>query len=623
MNRAEIEANVTLEKAIRRASLLAAAAEASQNMTRILDLDKLLPKTVDIICEAYDFYYAGVFLIDEAGEFAVLRAGRGEPGRIMIENNHKLAVGGNSMIGACTALNEARISLDVDTEKVWYPNPVLPETRSEMALPLAIGGKVIGAVTVQSVEAAAFSEEDISSLQAMANQLTIAIDNARKRRELEAANAELLRAKTYEAIATATGDAIHWIGNKAEPIRTSVERIHHDLQLLVCAMADILQQSQVAAVSPATLEPGGSALPPGQILIDQVKSRPLVQLLLKEAAAIQQSNPDIMTSVENLNSLPLAKLEKRLSLNSMLEDLQIIDEAAALIMKVKEDLIGPAREQAPRATMVDDVIKDAVNLMGLPPGLVTINIEGDLPLVLADPIQLNRVFTNLVKNSYEAMEKQPQPQIRLNIWAVPGSDFVEVEVIDNGRGIPAQDLDKIWITFHTTKGVKGHSGLGLPACRLILEQLGGKISVASQLDHGSTFTVSLPVYKSKSAEPKGESGRGKILLIDDDDGWRNFAASALTSHGYKVAVSSRGYRVDNYNQFDLIVVDDILAEKDSLKVFEAIKEISPLSKIVAVSSNPRVERTKTRMLLGIRNFLPKPYTQANLLREVAKALASN
>jgi len=143
-----------------------------------MNIDELLPKTVDIICDAYDFYYSGVFLIDDAREFAVLKAGRGEPGRIMIENNHKLAVGGNSMIGACTALNQARISLDVDTEKVWYPNPVLPETRSEMALPLAIGNRVIGAVTVQSVEAAAFSDEDVSSLQAMANQLAIAIDNA-------------------------------------------------------------------------------------------------------------------------------------------------------------------------------------------------------------------------------------------------------------------------------------------------------------------------------------------------------------------------------------------------------------------------------------------------------------
>ena len=80
MDQAQIEANITLEQALRRANLLAAAAEVSQNITQIMDFDKLLPKTVDIICEAYGFYYSGVFLIDEAGEFAVLRAGRGEPG---------------------------------------------------------------------------------------------------------------------------------------------------------------------------------------------------------------------------------------------------------------------------------------------------------------------------------------------------------------------------------------------------------------------------------------------------------------------------------------------------------------------------------------------------------------
>src|SRR5690606_18202567 len=119
-----------------------------------------------------------------------------------------------------------------------YPNPVLPATRSEMALPLAIGDRVIGAVSVQSVESAAFTDADISSLQAMANQLAIAIDNAYQRRELEEAHNELLRVKTYEAIATATGDAIHWIGNKAEPIEGAVQRIEDDTELLLCARSE-------------------------------------------------------------------------------------------------------------------------------------------------------------------------------------------------------------------------------------------------------------------------------------------------------------------------------------------------------------------------------------------------
>jgi signal transduction histidine kinase len=622
MDQAEIEANVTLEQTLRRANLLAAAAEASQAMTQILDIDALLPKTVDIICDAYDFYYAGVFLIDEAGEFAVLRAGRGEPGRIMIENNHKLAVGGNSMIGACTALNEARISLDVDTEKVWYPNPVLPETRSEMALPLAIRDRVIGAVTVQSVEAAAFSEEDISSLQTMANQLAIAIDNAFKRRELEETHAELLRAKTYEAIAAATGDAIHWIGNKAEPIQGTIARIRDDVQLLVLAVADLLRQVQVSAVSSPTVSGQSNALRPGQAEVNNIKSRSLAQLILKEAEAIEQSRPDILGRVEKLNSLPLDKLERQLSLNSILDDLEIIDNAARLIMRIKEDLIGPAREQAPRPTMVEDVAKDTLNAMDIPPGLVALNSEGNIPLALADPVQLNRVFTNLIKNAYEAVEEQSQPQIKMNIHLAGEGDFVEVSVSDNGQGISKEDQDKIWITFHTTKGIKGHTGLGLPACRLILEQIGGSISVASQAGQGATFTVRLPVYRAAETGPRPEPGKGKVLIIDDDDGWRNFAVATLSSSGYKVSTSGRDYQAGHYDQYDLILVDDILAEKPSLEIFNQLKNNGAISKTVAVSSNPRVERAKERMLLGIRNLLPKPYAKDSLLSEVAKVLRS-
>lgn len=621
MDPAQIEANINLEKALRRANLLAAAAQVSQNITQIMDIDELLPKTVDIICDAYAFYYAGVFLIDEAGEFAVLRAGRGVPGRIMIENHHKLAVGGNSMIGACTGFNEARISLDVDTEKVWYPNPVLPDTRSEMALPLAIGKRVIGAVTVQSTEPAAFSDEDVSSLQAMANQLAIALDNARQRRELEEAHAELLRTRTFEAIASATGDAIHWIGNKAEPISPSVKRVRYDLQLLISTVAKMLQQAGVAAVSAVPSESKQGSLPPGQAAVSPFNNSPLAQLLLHEAAAIEQNDPDIAQEAHKLIDLPLDKLEKRLSIESILEDLQIIDSAAGLIMRVKEDLIGPAREQAPRPTMADDVLQDAVHSLDLSPSLVRVDLPANLPLVVADPVQLHRVFINLLKNAHEAMEGQSNPEIKLQVRTDSTGDFIQINVTDNGVGIPADEIDKIWGTFHTTKGVKGHAGLGLPACRLILEHIGGHVSVVSQPGQGTTFTVSLPIYKEKEAKTKLEPGKGKILLIDDDGRWRQFAETTLKTVGYKVSVVEGDDAVANYNQYDLILVDDILAKSDSLTVLQAIAAAGPIAKTVVVSSNPRVERTKVRMLLGIQNLLPKPYTQVSLLSEVKKALS--
>ncbi|MBI3162519.1 MAG: GAF domain-containing protein, partial [Chloroflexi bacterium] len=169
----------------RHATLLKASARAAKNITSILDPYELLQRTVDIICDEFGFYYAGVFFLDSAQQYAVLKAGRGDAGREMIHAGHKLAVGGNSMIGACIANRQGRIALDVGAEAVFFENPHLPKTRSEMALPLIVGEDVIGALTVQSTEEAAFHDEDIAALQTMADQLAVAIQNSNLHRQAE------------------------------------------------------------------------------------------------------------------------------------------------------------------------------------------------------------------------------------------------------------------------------------------------------------------------------------------------------------------------------------------------------------------------------------------------------
>ncbi|MBN2551054.1 MAG: GAF domain-containing protein [Anaerolineales bacterium] len=219
-----------LRQTERRARLLQAAHDVGKEVTSILDINTLLPMTVDIICDSYGFYYAGVFLLDRSGEWAVLRAGRGEAGAAMIAEGHRLQVGGPSMIGASIYLRQALIALDVGEEAVHFKNPHLPHTRSEMALPLLVGDQALGAVTVQSVEERAFSSDDITTLQTMADQLAIAIRNAQLLEELDHAHAELLRTKTYEALATATTEAVHWIGNKALPITITSRRMREDLR---------------------------------------------------------------------------------------------------------------------------------------------------------------------------------------------------------------------------------------------------------------------------------------------------------------------------------------------------------------------------------------------------------
>jgi signal transduction histidine kinase len=470
------------EQASRRAALLQAGAEVSRNITAILDLDVLLASTVHIICEEYGFYYVGIFLVDEnpdeAGNtWAVLKAGRGESGRKMVERGHRLKVGGNSMIGAATGRNEARISLDVDEEKVWYPNPLLPKTRSEMALPLIIKGKSIGALTVQSEAEAAFSREDISSLQMMADQLAVAINNARLLRDLEQANRELVRTKTFETIATATGETIHWVGNKAAPIPGCVDRTREDIARLVYAAAELVTNLDDETIN---------CDPVAQVIVDAGR-----QLLATHSELPQQ--------IDLLRQKPLKKLKRVLSIDSMLEDLNIIEDSANAILKIKEDLIGPARQQKWEEADIVQVVKRNVKSFALNPETISYSVDGLVPTVRIDRIQFDRVLVNLIKNAIEAMEGQPDPHLFIAIRQAD-EGFVTVDIADTGVGIPEDELTKIWLTFHTSKAKMGGTGLGLPACLQTMERMGGQINVTSEVGVGSTFTLHVPVYCAESNE---------------------------------------------------------------------------------------------------------------------------
>jgi GAF domain-containing protein/HAMP domain-containing protein len=167
------------QRVIERTSSLQIAAEVASSVTSMLDLDILLPRVVELVRERFDYYYVGLFLVDIQREYAVLRAGTGEPGQEMLAQGWRLRLGSGSMIGRCVEQNNAEIALDVGEAAHHFGNPFLPDTRSEMALPLRARGEVIGAMTVQSVQEAAFDQTDISVMQIVADQVAAAISNAR------------------------------------------------------------------------------------------------------------------------------------------------------------------------------------------------------------------------------------------------------------------------------------------------------------------------------------------------------------------------------------------------------------------------------------------------------------
>ncbi len=186
-----------LQTAQRYSNQLSVAANVSRATTTILDRDLLIAEVVELMRSRFDLYYVGLFLLDETEAYAVLQSGAGQAGRIQVERGHKLAVDNRSLIGQAILSNESRVAANVKTAVNYTPNPFLPDTRSEAALPLRMHGRIIGALTVQSTDLDAFSEETITVLQSLSDQLAISIENATLFAQAEAALQEM--SNLYEA----------------------------------------------------------------------------------------------------------------------------------------------------------------------------------------------------------------------------------------------------------------------------------------------------------------------------------------------------------------------------------------------------------------------------------------
>jgi signal transduction histidine kinase/putative methionine-R-sulfoxide reductase with GAF domain len=157
---------------------LSLAVEVSRAATTILDRAQLIQEVVELIRQRFALYYVGLFLVDDKNQRAVLQAGTGEAGRLQLARGREYEIGTQTMVGAAIATATTRVEQDVSRVKGFDFDPALPETRSELAVPLRLRGHVIGALTARSVETGAFADETIRVLQSLADQLAVAIANA-------------------------------------------------------------------------------------------------------------------------------------------------------------------------------------------------------------------------------------------------------------------------------------------------------------------------------------------------------------------------------------------------------------------------------------------------------------
>lgn len=163
----------------KRANQLVAVSEITKFVNTEQKTEILLSLITRLVSERFGFYHTGIFLIDETKQFAILQAASSDGGQLMLRRGHKLRIGENSIVSTVVQTGQARIALDVGLDAIYFNNPDLPNTRSEMALPLKLRDNIIGVLDVQSEKPGAFTEDDSNTLSILADQVAIAIDNAR------------------------------------------------------------------------------------------------------------------------------------------------------------------------------------------------------------------------------------------------------------------------------------------------------------------------------------------------------------------------------------------------------------------------------------------------------------
>lgn len=207
------------ELAQTRSQRLLTAAEIARDTSGLLDLEALLKNVVNLVLDRFGFYHASIFLIDPLGEYAILRESTGDAGARMKSIGHKLAVGSTSIVGQTTSRGEPLVVNEVRKYENYYPNPLLPDTRAEMAIPLKMADRVLGALDVQSTKVNAFAQEDVQTLQILADQLAIAIINA----ELYTSSQETLAQHRFLHQISAAASSSQ---NVEDALRTTAQGMH-------------------------------------------------------------------------------------------------------------------------------------------------------------------------------------------------------------------------------------------------------------------------------------------------------------------------------------------------------------------------------------------------------------
>jgi signal transduction histidine kinase len=432
---------------------LATSIAVGQRIVSILDLDTLLNQVTSLIQERYHCDFVGIFLVDEDNaNYLVARAGAGEVGQTLVEQGFRLKIGEQGIIGWVADHRRPLCVADTAKDSRYMLHDLLPETRSELALPLEMGKLLLGVLDMESTRPGAFNENDVPFLHLLADQAASALHNARLYKQVNLFNRDLEKL---------------------------VQQRTETLERMDRAKSDFISVTSHELRTPLTLLRGY-----GQ--------------MLAEEGAVRNSTPlttmvnGILSGADRLHAIIDSMLDVAKIDNRVLELTYTTFSMQALLRLVCEDLKKAMAER--RLTVEED-------LQGLP------HIEADLD-------SLRKMFTELIGNAIKYTPDGGR--IKLSGRVLPtgdvlAEDSIEIVVSDTGIGIEPQLQELIFTKFYRTGPVATYSssktrfmgggpGLGLSIAKGIVEAHGGLIWAESpgydeQHCPGSQFHVILPLHK--------------------------------------------------------------------------------------------------------------------------------
>ena len=558
-------------------------ADVSSQITQILDLAELLQHIVTRVKDSFGYYHAQIYLIDEETGDLVMIEGTGEVGQTLKAQGHRLKAG-QGIVGTVAATNQYFLTNNVDEVTNYYRNPLLPNTKSELAVPLHKGDKVLGVLDVQSRQLDRFSVEIVNLMQSVANQAAVAIDNAKLYQQ--AAQSKMMAERASQAKSD-------FLSSMSHELRTPLNGI--------LGYAQILKRDDDLT----TLQTDGLDI-------------------------IQQSGEHLLTLISDI--LDLSKIEAgKLTFHPTATHLTTYLEGVASMVRMRAQQKGIGFIYEALTPLPTGIEVDKKRLRQ-----ILINLLGNA-IKFTDDGQVSLRVSVISKHSAKTTDQTTPSQTD---YADGNRDTVSIrfEVTDTGVGMKPEQLERIFRPFEQVGDVTSQAqgtGLGLSISRQLVNAMGGELQVQSEVGQGSTFwfEVTLPAIEVDAELEEyqqrtmvGYKGpRQKVLVVDDKSYNRSVLINVLEPIGFEVITAEdgrQGIEQMQAEQPDIIFMDMIMPVMMGFEAVQQIRQMPGGQDITIFGASASVfEKDRERVkLAGCDDFLAKPINYRALFELLDKHL---